>query len=215
MAREQLALTARPLDADALYRAHVRPLYAFIYRKVGNRETAEDMTGDVFMKVLAHLDLGREEHSIVAWLYRVARNAVVDYWRVGRNVRLIPLEDARVALRPAELTPLRLERTAATAARAVALLERLPQNYRTVLAHRLLEGWSVAETARCMGLSETNVKVLQHRALKRAAELPEDEAAHVSDAAPCQTRRPRPSPAGVLARAPGPCLERYAHGTFG
>jgi len=55
------------------------------------------------------------------------------------------------------------------------LLEQLPENYRTVLVCRLLEGLSVAETARRMGTSEGNVKVLRHRALKRAAESREGD----------------------------------------
>jgi RNA polymerase sigma-70 factor (ECF subfamily) len=63
------------------------------------------------------------------------------------------------------------------ATRARALLARLPAHYRAVLSYRLLDGLSVAETARCMGTSEGNVKILQHRALKRAAELWEEDTA--------------------------------------
>ena len=85
MAEERPTLAERPVDAEALYRTHVRPLYTFVYSKVGNRETAEDITSEVFTKALTHLDPTREEHSIVAWLYRVARNAVADYWRAGRG----------------------------------------------------------------------------------------------------------------------------------
>ena len=163
------------MDVDGLYRAHVRALYAFIYRKIGNREAAEDITSSVFLKALTHLDPTREEHSIVAWLYRVAHNAVADYWRAGRGARVIALEAARTAhqSRPAA-DAVREEQTAA---RANALLARLPGHYRAVLSHRLLEGLSVAETARCMGTSEGNVKILQHRALRRAADLREDEIA--------------------------------------
>jgi RNA polymerase sigma-70 factor (ECF subfamily) len=62
-----------------------------------------------------------------------------------------------------------------TAAHARALLAQLPEHYRAVLSYRLLDGLSVAETARRMGTSEGNVKILQHRALKRAAELREDD----------------------------------------
>jgi RNA polymerase sigma-70 factor (ECF subfamily) len=163
----------RPVDAEALYRTHVWPLYAFIYSKVGNREAAEDIASEVFTKALTHLDPTREEHSIVAWLYRVAHNAVVDYWRAGHGARVIALEEARTARQsPPAADVVRQEQTAA---RARALLARLPENYRAVLSHRLLEGLSVAETARRMGTSEGNVKVLQHRALKRAAELREDD----------------------------------------
>jgi RNA polymerase sigma-70 factor, ECF subfamily len=173
MVGERPTLVTRPLDADALYRTHVRSLYTFIYSRVGNREAAEDLTSEVFTKALTHLDPTREEHSIVAWLYRVARNAVVDYWRAGRGTHVITFEEARTA-RLAHSAP-DARREEQMAARAGALLARLPENYRTVLSHRVLEGLSVAETARRMGTSEGNVKILQHRALKRAAELREDD----------------------------------------
>jgi RNA polymerase sigma-70 factor (ECF subfamily) len=103
----------------------------------------------------------------------VAHNAVVDYWRGGHGARVIALEEARTARHlPPAADVVRQEQTAA---RARALLAQLPAHYRTVLSYRLLEGLSVAETARRMGTSEANVKVLQHRALKRAAELREDD----------------------------------------
>lgn len=172
MAEELTALAARPADVDALYRRYVRSLYAFIYSRVGNREAAEDITGDVFVKALSYLDPSREEHSIVAWLYRVAHNAINDYWRIGHGARVIALDEARAARMPNPVSD--TIRPEQTAARAHALLARLPENYRTVLSHRLLEGMTVAETARQMGISEANVKVLQHRALKRAANLREN-----------------------------------------
>lgn len=168
--KEQTAPGAQPTDVDALYRAHARPLYAFVYSKVGNRETAEDITSDVFMKALSHLDLAREEHSVVAWLYRVARNGIADYWRAGRGAAVIPFEEAYQAWQSAPLSP-HAGQQRATARRARAVLASLPANYRAVLTYRLLEGASVAETAQLMGLSTANVKVLQHRALKRAAGL--------------------------------------------
>ena len=174
MADERPALAAGPVDVEALYRAHVRPLYTFIYSRVGNREAAEDITSEVFMKALTHLDPTREEHSLVSWLYRVARSAVADYWRAGRGARVIALEEACTARRLPPATD--VVRQEQTATRARALLARLPAHYRTVLSHRLLDGLSVAETARCMGTSEANVKILQHRALKRAAELREEDA---------------------------------------
>jgi RNA polymerase sigma-70 factor (ECF subfamily) len=173
MARERPALVTRTTDAEALYQAQVRPIYAFIVSRVGNRAAAEDLTSEVFLRALAHLDPTREEHSIVAWLYRVARNAVNDYWRTGRGAQMISLDEVRVVRTSA--TPPDVGRQEQTTRRARALLEQLPENYRTVLQHRLLEGLSVAETAARMATSASNVKVLQHRALKRAAELQEDE----------------------------------------
>ena len=162
------------LDVEGVYRAHVRGLYAFVYSHIGNREAAEDLTADVFVKALTHLDLARAEHSIVAWLYRVARNAVTDYWRQGQGRDMVAIEDAPAAgTRPPVLD---VARQTDTAAQARALLDRLPENYRTVLSYRLLDGASVAETARLMRLSEGDVKVLQYCALRWARQLREDSA---------------------------------------
>ncbi len=160
------------MEIDALYHAHGRALYAFIYTKVGNREAAEDLTSAVFEKALTRLDLAREEHSGVAWLYRVARHAVVDYWRAGHTGRVVAFEDAYTSLPPCSAPD--VDRQEHTAARARALLARLPENYRTVVTHRILDGLSVAETAARMGTTEGNVKVLLHRALKHAAAQGED-----------------------------------------
>lgn len=169
MAGEQSSLAVLPLDADALYRSHARSLYAFILSKVGNRETAEDITGDVFVKALTHLDPAREEYSIVAWLYRVARNAVTNYWRAAHGVQIVDLEEARLARQAVSARDEAHHQQAALRARA--LLNQLPERYRVVLTYRLLEGLSVRETAQRMATSEANVKVLQYRALKRASEL--------------------------------------------
>ncbi len=159
---------SRMANLEAIYRAHVRSLYAFVYSKVGNREAAEDITADVFTKALTRLDPTREEYSIVAWLFRVARNAVNDYWRSGQGVPVILFEEVCQGRQHPAL-PDRV-REAQTAAQAHALLDQLPESYRAVLTYRLLEGLSVAETAQRMGTSTANVKVLQHRALKRAAQ---------------------------------------------
>lgn len=169
MTAHQTIPAAPTADVAGLYRAHVRPLYGFIYSKVGNRAAAEDITSEVFVKALTHLDPTRAEHSRVAWLYRVARNAVYDYWCAGQGISLIALEDARPPPVPGPEPETAQRDHAATAARATAILARLPDNYRMVLSLRLLDGLSVAETAQRMGVSAGNVKVLQHRALKAAA----------------------------------------------
>jgi RNA polymerase sigma-70 factor (ECF subfamily) len=163
------------LDVEGLYHAHVVGLYAFVYARVRNREAAEDITADVFVKALTRLDLARAEHSIVAWLYRVARNSVTDYWRQGHGRDMVALEVTAVAeTRPP--AAIDVARQTDTAARARVLLDRLPENYRVVLCHRLLAGASIAETARLMNLREGNVKVLQHRALRWARQFCEDSA---------------------------------------
>jgi RNA polymerase sigma-70 factor (ECF subfamily) len=164
-----LVPAARRSDVEDIYRTHVGALYAYVYRRVGNRETAEDITSDVFVKTLMHLDPTREGHSIIAWLYRVARNAIADHWRRGMGVATVALDETQV-IQPEQADVDETGQEDAQA-RATALLQQLPENYRAVLNYRIMQRMSLAETAQRMGTTVGNVKVLQHRAIKRAADL--------------------------------------------
>src|SRR6516164_3771645 len=97
---DTVSVPAAALDIGDLYRAHVRGLYAFVYARVGNREAAEDIIADVFVKALARLDLTRTEHSLVAWLYRVASTAVADYWRQDHGRQLPQDEELAAGMQP-------------------------------------------------------------------------------------------------------------------
>jgi RNA polymerase sigma-70 factor (ECF subfamily) len=141
-------------------------LYRFFYQQVGNREEAEDLTSEVFLKASRLLDTSRDEASQRAWLRQTAQTALADYWRRFYRVPTDPLPDE---------VPLRVEEESrfepSWSSRLPALLASLPENYRRVLELRFLEGYSIRETAAAMGLSPGNVKVLQYRAVQRAAEF--------------------------------------------
>ena len=151
----------------ALYEQHVAAIYRFIYAKVGNREEAEDLTSQVFLKALRGLDAGRDAQSIQSWLFQVARTTVADHWREFYRLRTDSLDDLLLGGWEAALHEAPAETDAG--ARAQRILDRLPTRYRDVLTYRFLLNYSVRETAEQMRLSEANVKVLQFRALKRAA----------------------------------------------
>ncbi len=153
----------------AAYRANLEPIYRFIYQKVGNRETAEDLTEDVFAKAVRGLHAGHAPQAVQAWLYATARTTIVDYWRArgGETVDIAEVEGLLFALETGTV-PVALERTAR---RVNRLLAALPERERRVLELRFLRGYTLIETARELGMSEGNVKVVQHRALKRAATL--------------------------------------------
>jgi RNA polymerase sigma-70 factor (ECF subfamily) len=161
---------AAPDDASgvrALYEQHVAAIYRFIYAKIGNREEAEDLTSQVFLKALRGLDAGRDAQSIQSWLFQVARTTVADHWREFYRLRADSLDHLLLAGWEAaahETTPM-----TDASERAQRILDRLPPRYRDVLTYRFLLNYSVRETADQMHLSEANVKVLQFRALKRAA----------------------------------------------
>lgn len=155
---------------ENLYERHLTAIYRFIYSKVGNREEAEDLTSQVFTKALRSLDSARDAESIQGWLFQVARTTIADHWREFYRLRTDSLEvlieagwEARAA---DEDVP-----SATSADRAQRILYQLPARYREVLTYRFLMNYSIRETAEKLGLTEANVKVLQYRALQKAAEI--------------------------------------------
>ncbi|HEY7067831.1 MAG TPA: sigma-70 family RNA polymerase sigma factor [Chloroflexota bacterium] len=149
------------------YTRYVVPIYRFLYSRLGNQEEAEDLTSEVFLKAVRQLEPQRDDASVQAWLYQVARTTLADYWRRRSRVPQDPLgyldvpDPSGAAVRPDE--------TAARTARW--LLEQLPDRYREVLTLRFLRGYSIKETAQEMGITENHAKVLQYRAVQKAAAL--------------------------------------------
>ena len=154
-----------------LYQENLGPIYRYIYSKVRNREEAEDLTSQVFLKAVRSLDLMRDPLSTRTWLFQVARTTIVDYWRIRYRGAASSLEDLLETgwEGPVDEEPPPVNSTAAERVRVI--LQALPERDREVLTCRFLLNLSIRETAARMGLTETNIKVMQFRALKRAADL--------------------------------------------
>jgi len=153
-----------PQDQNHLtwaYQTHVTAIYQYIYNRVGNRPDAEDLTAQVFMKAINGMRSDVSVPELRSWLYRVAQTTLADHWRAYYAEDAGELDDD--VTRP----PAPRENPEAVQ-RVDALLATLPESYRRVLELRFLRGYSVRETAQELSLSETNVKVLQFRALNRA-----------------------------------------------
>ena len=155
---------------EQVYDEHVVAIYRFVYARVGNRPDAEDLTAQVFVRAVEQLDTTRQPGQIAAWLYRVAQNAIADYWRAFYRLPLIGVDHVAPGWEPSD-EKLRPEPAPDDRAsvRVEALLRGLPDRYRKVLELRFLQRLSVAETAQAMGISSGNAKVLQYRALRKAA----------------------------------------------
>jgi RNA polymerase sigma factor (sigma-70 family) len=171
---------ARPADQrgrfEEIYDEQVVPIYRFIHARVGNRPDAEDLTAQVFTRAIEQLDTTRDRGQIVSWLYRVSQNAIADYWRAFYRLPVIGTEQVAPGWEPMEPAPARdrADADGAAVARVRVLLGRLPDRYARVLELRFLQRLSVAETAERMGISHGNAKILQYRALRKAALLGDD-----------------------------------------
>ena len=70
-----------PMNMQSFYRENLGPIYRFVYNKVRNREEAEDLTAQIFIKAVRHIDHAYNPHSSRTWLFQVARTTIADYWR--------------------------------------------------------------------------------------------------------------------------------------
>ena len=147
------------------------PIYRFVYKKVRNREEAEDLTSQIFLKAVSGIDRERSRQSMQQWLYLIARTLIADHWRAHYRLPMSSLDElVDVGWEvPAEEEPTATSESAAD--RVQRILQALPERYREVLTCRFLLHLSVKDTALRMGVTVANVKVLQFRALKRAADL--------------------------------------------
>lgn len=167
-------MSTGPGPFERVYDEHVVGVYRFVYARVGNHPDAEDLTAQVFVRAVEQLDTSRDPRQVAAWLYRVAHNAIADHWRAFYRLPVVGVDHVAPGWEPAD-EPARPESDPddRASARVHALLQRLPENYRRVLELRFIERKTVAETATALGISNGNARVLQYRALRRAALLGE------------------------------------------
>lgn len=155
---------------DAIYLDNVHRIYRVMFSKVGNRPDAEDLTAEVFLAVLRPLRSSATVGEVRAYLLATARTVLAAHWRrtLGHEITAIDVEQVAAEYdRPAE--------NSRSAQRVERILAALPGRYRRVLELRFLRACSIRETAAELGTSVGNVKVLQHRALRLAAEVIRDD----------------------------------------
>lgn len=168
----ELLQQIREYDALALAEAYDRyaePIYRYLYRYLGDAAQAEDLTSEVFLKLLSVLDTPRAPRDqIQGWLYRVAHNLAMDWFRqrakegnVGSNEALLEEDNSPLA---------ELEKRQARGQLRAAIRE-LTADQQRVLLLRFGQGFKIAEVSQLIGKSEGAVKILQHRAIRRLRTL--------------------------------------------
>src|ERR1700693_899775 len=166
-------------------------VYAFIYSRVSNRADAEDLTQQVALKALARLHDGAPAPAIRGYLYATARSVLATFWSSRLRLHESELPDnVRSEAEVQEFLP-----SPATAARVDHILECLAPKPRRVLELRFLRGYSLREVADEMATSVGNVKIMQLRALRKAAAIGNRQEESLMVASPAMselaTRRPR------------------------
>ena len=170
-----LAQEGREAAFRELVRRYERPVFSLIFRMVRDRETAEDLAQDTFIKVLNHIDRYRPEFKLSSWLFKIANNVAIDFLR-KRQLETVSLDGSPHAATLAEIEATSFD----VAARQETALEELESRelgpaieraiaslrpeYRSCILLRHVEGRSYEEIAATLDLPLGTVKTYIHRA---------------------------------------------------
>ncbi|TDB79733.1 ECF subfamily RNA polymerase sigma factor, BldN family [Micromonospora sp. KC721] len=165
-------------DAEAfglIYDRYVDTVFRFVYFRVGNRQLAEDLTSDTFLRALKRIgSFTWQGRDLGAWLVTIARNLVADHFKSGRyrlEVTTGDVLDADREDRGPEGSPEAAVVEHITNVALLTAVKQLNPEQQECIVLRFLQGFSVAETARAMGKNEGAIKALQYRAVRALARL--------------------------------------------
>ena len=180
----RLAQEGRDLAFRELVRRYERPVFSLVYRMVRDRETAEDLAQDAFIKVLNHIDRYSPEFKFSSWIFKIANNVAIDHLR-KRRLDTISMDGSPNATSASEVEASAFDIAAdqesaldELAARELGsaievAIGRLRPEYRACIMLRHVEGRSYEEIASTLDLPLGTVKTYIHRArheLRRALE---------------------------------------------
>ena len=155
-----------------LYEAYYDKIYRYVMFKTGDTLEAEDLTEEVFLRMLESIGSFKwQGYPFTSWLFRIAHNLVIDYYRKAGRQKKTSLDDAMRVVGTDNVDvdrKLDVELSIKEVKEAMGGLTRLQQE---VLSLRFAGGLSVAETAEAMGKKENAVKALQHAAIKKLRTL--------------------------------------------
>lgn len=170
-----LARAGKEVAYRELLHRYERPVFSLVYRMVRDRETAEDLAQETFVKVLNALDSYRPEYRFSSWIFKIANNAAIDHLR-RRELNTLSLDGAPGAVTVSEVAATALQATDHSPS-ALAELEsqelgtaieqavaKLRPDYRACILLRHVEGRAYEEIAEVLDLPLGTVKTYIHRA---------------------------------------------------
>ena len=168
---DKLVVRAQGGDTEAfalVYDELVKPVYRYIFFRVEN-EIAEDLTEDTFFKVWQNLKKYKKgKHPFSSWVFRIAHNLVVDYYRKNKVIEEI---DERMADPSDHINPEKQTNIKLTNIRLKKIIRKLPDNYQQVIILKYINELDNKEIADTIGKSEAAVRTIQFRALGKLKSL--------------------------------------------
>jgi RNA polymerase sigma-70 factor (ECF subfamily) len=178
----QLIRLAQQGDAEAcacLYDRHYDAVYRYCYYRLADVELAQDVTADVFVRMVEKLDCFQiRGRPFLAWLYTIARNLVTDVHRDNGKMPQVELDEASHLSAGGSKELARAVDQRLEAECLAAAMEHLTEDQRTVVVLKFMEDLSNAQVAHLLDKTEGSVKSLQHRALRALRRALKREGCH-------------------------------------
>jgi RNA polymerase sigma factor (sigma-70 family) len=156
---------------EAIFREHFTAVHRYISGRVRQPDVTDDLTSIVFLKAFRWLGEDRGMKQVRSWLYATARTTIADYWQEQQKNLFLTLEE----IEDSAIILFEPQDDEQTQERVYHLLHLLPERERRVLLLRYFQGYSTTEIGQELGLTVGHVRVLQLRALRRAALLEAQE----------------------------------------
>jgi len=155
-----------------LYDVFLHPIYKYVSFRIPQQEMAEDITSDIFFKVLKKLHTYGKKTNMPfsAWLFRIAKNTIIDFYRKQKPLEEIPEDFFDVNMH----TEREVEHTFLKK-RILKAMKRLPETQSHAIALKYFSERTNREIADILGKSETAVRILLSRGLKKLADILEKE----------------------------------------
>jgi RNA polymerase sigma-70 factor (ECF subfamily) len=154
---------------SSLYEEYFDKIARYAYLRIGDRSEAEDIAGDVFLRALDSLKSYRERGvPMQAWLFKIAHNLVVDYFRKIQKHKTVPIDNVEIegGTNPADVAERNIDLERLTKA-----MEQLTQEQREVLGLRFFGGLSSREAGQVLNKSDGAVREMQRAAMERLRNL--------------------------------------------
>jgi RNA polymerase sigma-70 factor (ECF subfamily) len=157
-----MAEKAKKKFFSKFYDKHIDKIYRFIFLKVNSKEVSEDLTSEVFLRFWQQLNSPIEIRNPRAFIYQIARNLIIDYYRQKKPQKL---DIDEIELVDSSENPYKEAVLDSESRDLVIALSKMPEDYQDVIIWYYLNDLSVAEIADIVAKSEGAVRVMIHRAL--------------------------------------------------
>lgn len=168
----RLVKAGHPEIYDEIVMRYEKKLFSYIYRLVGNREEAEDILQNVFVKAYRNIKTFDIERKFSSWIYRIAHNEAINFLKKRNKKKFISWEDIvaskdKMETKSDERSPIDIWIRKESAIEVNQALEKMPEKYRKVLMLRYFSEKSYEEIGRMIGSPVNTVGTLINRAKKK------------------------------------------------